>query len=62
MLGLDQKKAFDYISREYLWCTMSAYGFPSDFINICKLLYTKSTVHANVNGVITERCPLTAAL
>ena len=72
IIGLDQKKAFDYVSRDYLWKVMESYGFPQDAINMCKLLYRRSTVQVNVNGVLTEPfeiergvkqgCPLSAAL
>ncbi|MGL5820256.1 MAG: reverse transcriptase family protein, partial [Sarcina sp.] len=36
IVGLDQKKAFDYISREYLWDVMDHYGFPNKFIGMIK--------------------------
>uniref|UniRef100_A0A8C5ATY5 Reverse transcriptase domain-containing protein n=1 Tax=Gadus morhua TaxID=8049 RepID=A0A8C5ATY5_GADMO len=72
LISLDQKKAFDYISREYLWEVLMAYGFKQELINIIKLLYVESTVQINVNGVLTDSfaikrgvkqgCPLSAAL
>uniref|UniRef100_A0A6Q2XJZ7 Reverse transcriptase domain-containing protein n=1 Tax=Esox lucius TaxID=8010 RepID=A0A6Q2XJZ7_ESOLU len=72
IIGLDQKKAFDYISREYVWKVLEWHGFPDEFINMVKLLYIKSTVQVNVNGELTESfnvergvkqgCPLSAAL
>lgn len=72
MVSLDQKQAFDYISREYLWEVLNAYGFNNDLINLIKILYAESTVQVNVNGVLTETfsirrgvkqgCPLSAAL
>ena len=54
LISLDQKKAFDYISREYLWEVLGAYGFKQELINIIKLLYVESTVQINVNGVLTD--------
>lgn len=72
IISLDQKKAFDYISREYLWSALLAHGFEKDFIDIVKLLYAHSVVQINVNGVLTEKiqirrgvkqgCPISAAL
>ena len=38
IIGLDQKKAFDYISRDYLWAVMKAYGFPDSFVHMIKCL------------------------
>ena len=34
ILGLDQKKAFDYFSHDYLWAVLSAYDFPADLIKM----------------------------
>ena len=72
VVGLDQRKAFDFISREYLWEVLKEYGFKKEFINLIKLLYIESTVQVNVNGVLTDTfeikrgvkqgCPLSAAL
>ena len=72
VISLDQKKAFDLISRDYLWEVLRRYGFSTAFINIVKLLYFKSSVQVNVNGVLTDQfeisrgvkqgCPLSAAL
>uniref|UniRef100_A0A8B9GNW5 Reverse transcriptase domain-containing protein n=1 Tax=Astyanax mexicanus TaxID=7994 RepID=A0A8B9GNW5_ASTMX len=51
---------------------MEFYGFSKKFINILKLLYKKTVVQINVNGVLTDKfeikrgvkqgCPLSAAL
>ena len=54
IISLDQKKAFDFLSREYLWDVLKAYGFKNDFIDLIKILYAESTVQVNVNGVLTE--------
>uniref|UniRef100_A0A3Q1K7F4 Reverse transcriptase domain-containing protein n=1 Tax=Anabas testudineus TaxID=64144 RepID=A0A3Q1K7F4_ANATE len=72
ILGLDQKKAFDYISRDYLWAVLKAYGFPLPFTQMIKCLYVQSKVRVKVNGVLTDSfevqrgvkqgCPLSAAL
>uniref|UniRef100_A0A3B1J3P5 Reverse transcriptase domain-containing protein n=1 Tax=Astyanax mexicanus TaxID=7994 RepID=A0A3B1J3P5_ASTMX len=72
IVSLDQKKAFDFVSREYLWEALQHYGFPPNFIAMIKLLYKKSITQINVNGILTEPfethrgvkqgCPLSAAL
>lgn len=72
ILAMDQKKAFDTISREYLWAVLKEYNFPENYINMVKLLYAKSMVKISVNGNLTEKidifrgvkqgCPLSAAL
>lgn len=72
IIRLDQSKAFDYISRDYLWSVMEAFGSPDSFIDVVKCLYAKSNVCVNVNSVLTESsevergvkqgCPLSAAL
>ena len=72
IVGFDQKKALDFINREYLWCVLEKYGFPQHFIKIIQLLYNKSRVAVKVNGRISDYidiqkgvkqgCPLSAAL
>lgn len=72
IVGFDQKRAFDLISRDYLWCVLKKYGFPIEFIDMIKLLYAKSQVTVKVNGCLTkyiniykgvkQGCPMSAAL
>lgn len=72
IVALDQKKAFDCISREYLWAVLKGYNLPDAFINMIKILYSRSIIQVNVNGKLTEKidiyrgvkqgCPLSAAL
>lgn len=72
IIALDQKKDFDYVSREYLFEVLKKYGFPKNFIKMIRCLYAKSLVQVNVNGQLTEcfevhrgvkqGCPLSAAL
>uniref|UniRef100_A0A3B1K8C1 Reverse transcriptase domain-containing protein n=1 Tax=Astyanax mexicanus TaxID=7994 RepID=A0A3B1K8C1_ASTMX len=40
IVALDQKKAFDSISRNYIFETLVKYGFPSGFISMIKYLKT----------------------
>ena len=72
LVGLDQKRAFDFINRDYLWRVLKEFGFPQDFINMIKVLYSDSKVAVKVNGNLSEfiavnrglkqGCPLSAAL
>ena len=72
IVGFDQKRAFDFINRNYLWCVLERYGFPQNFVEIIKLLYAKSQVAVKVNGTtsdfieiqkgVKKGCPLSAAL
>lgn len=62
---LDQRKAFDYVSRDCLWVVMTARGLPDPIIHMTKWLYVGSTVQVKANEVLTdgfEGCPLSAAL
>lgn len=44
IIGLDQKKAFHFISRGNLWEVLKAHGFEQDFIDIVRLLYAQLIV------------------
>lgn len=71
-MTFDQKKAFDLVSREYLWKTLEMYGLPVSFIEMIKCLYFKSNVQININGTLSkpfqvmkgvkQGCPLSTAL
>uniref|UniRef100_A0A3B1JCC3 Reverse transcriptase domain-containing protein n=1 Tax=Astyanax mexicanus TaxID=7994 RepID=A0A3B1JCC3_ASTMX len=54
IVALDQKKAFDAISREYIFTVLIKYGFPDTFISMIKCLYKVSKIHVNVNGSLTD--------
>ena len=72
ILNLDQKKAFDNIDHEYLFCTMKAMGIGDFFISCTKLLYNNAEGLVKVCGSLTapfafdkgirQGCPLSGIL
>ena len=54
ILNLDQAKAFDRVSHEYMFLCLQKYGFGPDFISWVKLLYSNIESCVQVNGFITD--------
>ena len=50
IIALDQEKAYDKIEHEYLWRTLDKFGFPMQFINTVKALYSDAHTYVMVNG------------
>lgn len=50
VLFLDQEKAYDRVSRTYLWAAMRRIGLPDSFIRRVKALYHDATIVPYVNG------------
>ncbi len=50
LISLDQEKAFDRVEHEYLWKTLHAFGFSSDFIRYIQVLYNDIESVLRVNG------------
>jgi len=50
LISLDQEKAFDRVEHDYLWKTLQAFGFSSDFIGYIKILYNDIESLLKVNG------------
>ncbi|KAI2646955.1 putative 149 kDa protein [Labeo rohita] len=50
LISLDQEKAFDRVEHYYLWKTLQAFGFSSDFIGYIKVLYNDIESVLRVNG------------
>ncbi|KAL7280530.1 hypothetical protein ACG7TL_005462 [Trametes sanguinea] len=55
IIALDQEKAYDRISHDYLWRTMKAVGIPDGFINTTRALYADTTTSVAVNGLTSEK-------
>ena len=53
-LSLDQEKAFDRVSHDYMFSLLEAYGFGPYFIGWIKLLYNNAKSKVLVNGFQTE--------
>ena len=53
-LNLDQEKAFDHVSYDFLYKCLEVYGFGSNFIRWIKILYTNISSSVLVNQFISE--------
>ena len=59
LLSLDQKKAFDRVSHDFLFSTLVALGFGPSFIRWIKFLYADIGSQVLVNGFLTPFFPVT---
>ena len=62
LVCLDQLKAFDRVSWDFLFKTLLHFGFHPTFIKWVKIMYTDISSSVKVNGFTTEvfnlrRCP-----
>ena len=55
---LDQEKAFDRVSRSYMFDALTAFGFNSNFIKWVKLLYNDISSSVIVNNHISQAFPI----
>ena len=55
---LDQEKAFDRVSRSYMFDDLTAFGFNSNFIKWVKLLYNDISSSVIVNNHISQAFPI----
>ena len=72
LLFLDQEKAFDRVSHEFLFKVLRTFGFGDFFTQWVMLLYSNASTKIDVNGFLTDRiclksgvrqgCPLSALL
>jgi hypothetical protein len=54
LINLDQSKAFDRVSHEFLFSILHAFGFGPDCIMWVKVLYTSYQSRVEVNGNLTD--------
>ena len=72
LIFLDQEKAFDRVEHDFLFKTMAAFGFGSNFIDWIRVVYANASTKVKVNGHYTnpiflkrglrQRCPLSPSL
>ncbi|XP_056695811.1 uncharacterized protein [Spinacia oleracea] len=53
-LKLDMEKAYDRIEWDFLWATLEAFGFPSQWIQWVKACVTSVSYSLKINGATTE--------
>ena len=58
-ISLDAKKAFDRVEWEFLFSTLTQFGFASTFINWIKILYKDPRAALMTNGIISSLFDLT---
>ena len=51
IITLDQEKAYNKITHDYLWETLRAFNIPEEFIHTVKLLYKNTSTKVAINGV-----------
>ena len=54
IIALDQEKAYDKITHDYLWKTLAKYNLPASFIATVKSLYENAETKVMVNGVLSS--------
>ncbi|OJT05923.1 LINE-1 reverse transcriptase -like protein [Trametes pubescens] len=54
IVALDQEKAYDRIDHTYLWATLLHMGFPDNFIDTVRNLYSRAESCVIVNGIRSE--------
>jgi len=54
LINLDQSKAFDRVSHDYLFEILKAYGFGTKLIKWVEVLYASNQSGIQVNGYLTD--------
>ncbi|OJT01797.1 Transposon TX1 uncharacterized 149 kDa protein [Trametes pubescens] len=54
IVALDQEKAYDKISHDYLWRVLAKFGIPQEFTNIVRALYSSAVTSVAINGVTSK--------
>jgi hypothetical protein len=58
VIKIDQQKAFDRVSHDYLFAVLEKFGFGSNFINWIKIFYTDIYSSVKCNGHLTRYFPI----
>ena len=58
MLFLDQEKAFDRVSRDYMHQVLKEFGFPPLIINAILAMYSTTTANISINGQMSKTIDL----
>jgi exonuclease III len=53
IIALDQEKAYDKVTHDYLWKTLAKYNFPDVFIQTVRSLYESAETQVMINGVLS---------
>lgn len=59
IVALDQEKAYDKISHEYLWKVLDKFDVPENFTNTVKTLYKDAETSVMINGEISTKFNVT---
>ena len=72
IIGVDLEKAYDRVEREWVWRVMKAMGYPEEFTNWARTLYSAVKIKVNFGGGATgniegrrglrQGCPLSMPL
>lgn len=62
LMFLDFKKAYDSVNREMLWKILQSFRVPQKLIEVCRLLYRKSTAKVNINKCISDEFEIEVGL
>lgn len=54
VVALDQEKAYDKITHDYLWRTLEAFQIPNHFIKVLKSIYRDATTRVMISGVLSD--------
>lgn len=54
LIALNQEKAYDKITHEYLWKTLEAFNLPTRFVNTIKALYQDAETSVAINGELSD--------
>lgn len=59
IVALDQEKAYDKITHNYLWKTMKAFNIPETFVNTVRHLYSNAHSTVVINGEFSRNFKVT---